>query len=57
MKDEEKKMCQLVYDKGNIISVLNTECDGLEISCYVIELDGETYTVTSHNGEWVYFHH
>ena len=57
MKDEEKMMCQLVFDKGNLLEVLESECDGVNISCYVVELNGSKYTLTSHDGEWIYFNH
>ena len=55
MSNEEKMMCQLVFDKGDVVSVLNSECDGIKIVCYIVDLNGESYTLTSHDGEWIYF--
>ena len=50
MSNEEKMMCQLVFDKGDVVSVLNSECDGIKIVCYIVDLNGESYTLTSHDG-------
>lgn len=57
MREDEKKICDDILGYGKILSDKEFECDGKFVRQYVIEIGGETYDLTKHNGEWVYIHH
>lgn len=58
MTDTEKKICELTLEEGNIISVQEFHCDGVDVEQFIVEADGgEEYHITKHDDEFVYFYH
>ena len=55
MTEAEKKICDYVLRYGTIIK--NMEYRNIKARQYIIELDGQTYTMSKQNGEWIYFFH
>ena len=60
MKAEEKKMCELLYWKGDIISIDHGKSSlGEELTGYGVNYQGEQYRITRRDDddEWIYFYH
>ena len=56
MKEQDKRMCEVLFKDCNIINKDEFMCDNINVECYSVEYLGHEYTLTKHNGEWVYFH-
>jgi len=57
MTNGEKSVCDVVLDNGIVIEEKCFEHKGVHVENYMVEYRGERYSMTKHNGEWVYFHH
>lgn len=58
MNEIEKRICEEIFEEGNVIwQESEVSKEGLKMEFFAVELDGEEYDMTKHNGEWVYFHH
>lgn len=53
MTEIEKEICDYALRYGTIIK--NIEYRNINTRWYTIELDGQTYSMTKQNGEWIYF--
>ena len=53
MKNEEKKIADDILRYGRILEDFETICDGIFVREYLIEYDGEKYSLVKNNGEWV----
>lgn len=52
-----KNICEAVLNEGTVLNKDEFECEGIAVECYLVEYLGEKYTLTKHDGEWIYFHH
>lgn len=57
MTDMEKNICNSLMEEGTVISTQAVTSEGTYIEFFEVEYLGETYEMTKHDGEWVYFHH
>lgn len=57
MSTVEKSICEDLLKEGTVLNVDRFTCEGINVECFSIEYLNETYTMTRHDGEWVYFHH
>lgn len=55
--DVEKKIWDDVLKEGTMLDAKCFYVDDIKVQQWVVELAGEEYHLTKHNGEWVYFHH
>lgn len=56
MNEIEKTTCDEVLRYGYIKNDNSFECEGINVRCYLIEYGNREYTLTKHNGEWIYFY-
>ena len=57
MSNAEKDICRYILNEGDIKKVDEFNCEGIEVKCHVVELCGEEYHITEHDGEIVYMLH
>lgn len=57
MTSGEKQICEAVLKGAEKVDRAELEIDGIKVESYAVEYGGETYHLTKHNGEWVYFFH
>ena len=58
MTDMEKALCQMVLDNGFIERVATHTTDKGESQIqWDVRMNGELYTLTKLDGEWIYFFH
>lgn len=57
MTTAEKNICSEVLRDATYVEHEEFECEGIKVIQFNVICDGESYTMTKHDGEWVYFHH
>lgn len=56
MTQAEKAICDDILKGGEVVVHDRFTAEGKDIECYKVHYSGEDYTMTKHDGEWVYFH-
>lgn len=56
MTSMEKMLCSEILRDATSATHKEFDCEGVHVIQYDVECDGERYTMTKHNGEWVYIH-
>lgn len=54
----EKQICtEVLRDATSILRHEEFECEGKKVIQFTVIYEGEKYSLTKHDGEWVYFFH
>jgi hypothetical protein len=57
MTSMEKMLCSEILRDATSATHKEFDCEGVHVIQYDVICDEEKYTMTKHNGEWVYIHH
>lgn len=57
MTNAEKSICNSLMEEGKVIGHEKVMSEGIQCEFITVEYLGETYEMTKHDGEWVYFYH
>lgn len=49
-------MYDVIFNDSIIVNTSNYICDGIDVTQYEVICDGVSFTMTKHNGVWVYIH-
>ena len=57
MSKEEQQLCYEIIRDGDIIRLEKFMCDNVRTVCYLVVYYGRFYSITTRDGEFIYFFH